>query len=160
MIGDSLAVGTEPFLPGLLGGWSVTTDALKSRPLNAGMARLAAVQGSVTVLAFSLFTNDGPGNLAALEVAVRRSLARQGGDGCVVWATIVRPPYNGVSYAAANRLLAALAREHPGRLMLADWAAAVEAHPEWLAGDGVHATPAGYAGRARLYARAARSCGD
>jgi hypothetical protein len=110
------------------------------------------------VLAFSLFTNDGPGNLGALEAAVRRSVARQGRTGCAVWATIVRPPLNGVSYAGANRLLASLAREHPGRLILADWARAVASHPEWLAGDGVHATPAGYAGRARLFADAARAC--
>jgi hypothetical protein len=163
MIGDSLAEGTAPILPGLLPGWSIRTDAKTSRPLAAGMQILAGTStGSApVVLAFSLFTNDDPRNVSALEPAVRTSLDRAGPNGCAVWATIARPPLNGVSYAAANRRLTQLAADPAlaGRLRVVPWAATVRANPGWLAGDGVHATPEGYRARAQMYADAARSCG-
>src|SRR5215217_3550918 len=94
MIGDSLAQGTEPYLAGQLGGWSVATDARRGRPLAEGMQVLARTQvpGGPLILAFSLFTNDAPTNVAALESAVRMSVQRAGSRGCAVWATIVRPP--------------------------------------------------------------------
>jgi hypothetical protein len=60
MIGDSLAQGTEPLLPGLLSGWTVRTDARRGRPLAEGMGILRATSLGTdpVVLAFSLFTND------------------------------------------------------------------------------------------------------
>jgi hypothetical protein len=159
LIGDSLAEGIQPYLPGLLPGWSVRGDAKTSRPLATGMQILAdtSVSGP-TVLAFSLFTNDSPGNLGALESAVRTSLQRAGPNGCAVWATIRRPPYQGVSYSAANRLLEQLAAQNP-RLKVVPWEETTRANPGWLAGDGVHATSTGYRARAQMYADAARSCG-
>jgi hypothetical protein len=162
MIGDSLAVGTEAILPGLLPGWRVVTHGLTSRPLSAGMQLLStlALGNAPVVLAFSLFTNDDPRNVGALDAAVRTSVARAGPSGCAVWATIVRPPVNGVGYGAANGRLRRLARDPAlGRnLRIVPWAAEVARHPDWLAPDGVHGTATGYAGRAQLYARAARSC--
>ena len=159
LIGDSLAEGIEPYLPGLLPGWSVRIDAKTSRPLATGMQILAATNVSgPAVLAFSLFTNDSPGNVSALESAVRTSLQRAGPNGCAVWATIRRPPYNGVSYAAANRRLKQLAASNP-RLRVVPWAETSRANPSWIAGDGVHATSTGYRARAQMYADAARSCG-
>ena len=65
------------------------------------------------MLAISLFTNDDPTHTDALEAAVRRTLALVGSRGCVIWATIARPPVNGVSYRAANTLLATSRREQP-----------------------------------------------
>ncbi|MEA2291130.1 MAG: hypothetical protein QOF17_150 [Solirubrobacteraceae bacterium] len=162
MIGDSLAQGTEPLLPGLLPGWRVSTYAARGRPLADGMRLLAStgLGSSPVVLAMSLFTNDDPRNVSALAGAVRTSVARSGG-GCAVWATIVRPPLGGVSYQGANSRLEQLANEPglAGRLLIVPWAAQVAAHPGWLAGDGVHATPDGYRARARMYADAARACG-
>ena len=162
VIGDSLAEGTEPLLPGLLPGWTVRSDAKRSRPLSTGMQILAATSfRTPVVLAFSLFTNHDPRNVSALESAVRASLDRAGRGGCAVWATIVRPPYAGVSYAAANRRLVQLASEPglAGRLLIVPWAAAVRSNPGWLAPDGVHGTPDGYRARAQMYADAARACG-
>jgi hypothetical protein len=159
LIGDSLGEGIEPYLPGLLPGWSVRSDSKTSRPLGTGMGILANTPISgPTVLAFSLFTNDSPSNLGALESAVRTSLQRAGANGCAVWATIRRPPYEGVSYAAANRLLEQLAAQNP-RLRVVPWADTTRANPSWLGRDGVHATSTGYRARAQMYADAARSCG-
>jgi hypothetical protein len=160
MIGDSLAEGTEPFLAGMLDGWKVTTDARRSRPLAEGMQILDATQvpSGKVVLAFSLFTNDAPGNVGALESAVRKSVQRAGSGGCAVWATIVRPPLGGVSYDGVNARLNALGRELRGRLAIVQWADAVARNPGLVGSDGVHGTSAGYRTRAQLYANAAQSC--
>lgn len=159
VIGDSLAEGTEPYLGDMLAGWQVTTDARRGRPLAEGMARLEAAPlgAKPRVLAFSLFTNDDPQNTTALQRAVRASAAQAGVGGCAIWATIVRPAVGGVSYQAANELLHSLTGTIP-QVRLVDWSAEVAEHPEWLAGDGVHSTPAGYRARARLYAGQAAGC--
>ncbi|HWK29706.1 MAG TPA: hypothetical protein VNS09_24280 [Solirubrobacter sp.] len=156
LIGDSLAEGIAQALPQALPGWRVAVDARTGRPLAEGM-RVLAARGALapgTVLAISLFTNDDPGALDALEAAVRETAAAAS---CVLWATIVRPPVGGRGYADANARLERLAA-HGGRLVLVPWADAVRQHPEWIGGDGVHATPAGYRARADLYAAAARAC--
>lgn len=160
MIGDSLAQGTEPLLGGMLDGWQVTTNARRGRPLAEGMQILDAtrIPSGKVVLAFSLFTNDAPGNVGALESAVRKSVAKAGSNGCAVWATIVRPPLGGVSYDAANARLAALGRQLDGRLAIVPWAAAVARNRSLVGPDGVHGTSTGYRTRAQLYANAAQSC--
>jgi hypothetical protein len=154
MVGDSLAVGTQSLLPAQLPGWSIATDARTNRTLAEGMARWRIEKGNALVNAFSLFTNDSPTNVGALEAAVRETA----GAGCAVWATISRPAQGGVSYARANATLERLAAELPGRVIVVPWATAVADHPEWLVSDKVHATPAGYRARAELYAQAAQSC--
>ena len=162
MIGDSLAQGSAPYLSALLGGWQVTTDARRGRPLAEGMRVLDATPTpSPAVLAFSLFTNDSPTSIEALETAVRRSVQRAGPGGCAVWATIARPPLRGESYDEANRRLYALASEPglAGRLIIVPWAETVAQEPGLLAPDRVHATATGYQVRAQLYASAASACG-
>ena len=158
LVGDSLAVGTQSPLTNALSGWSLTTNGRVSRPLAEGMGIVRGMSERPPVLAISLFTNDAPGAVDTLRSAVRETITRQAGHGCVVWATIVRPAVGGVTYARANQALAELAAENPGVMKLVPWAQQVEAHPEWLASDGVHATPAGYSARAQMYAEAARSC--
>jgi hypothetical protein len=160
MIGDSLADGTRSALAADLPGWGVSTDARVGRPLAEGMAVLAKtpVTDPKTILAFSLFTNDEPTNVAALRQAVLTSVARLGSQGCAIWATIHRPPVDGSSYAAANTALATLAGSLHGRLIIVPWAQLVLRHPDWLAPDDVHGTTLGYQQRALLYAQAAQSC--
>jgi hypothetical protein len=158
LVGDSLAVGIESLLPSLLPGWRVSVDGRVSRPLAEGMAIVRQTSiPSDGVLAVSLFTNDDPTHTAQLQAAVRSTLERVGSRGCVIWATIVRPPLNGVSYTAANNVLRRMAASEP-RLRLVPWAEEVAARPSLVGGDGVHPTPAGYRLRAQLYARAAQSC--
>ncbi len=159
LIGDSLAEGIEPLLPRELPGWRITSDALTSRPLAAGMGILARTRvPDGAVVAMSLFTNDDPSRIAALEAAVRTSVRRAGPRGCAVWATIARPPFGGRSYAAANALLLRLDAALGRRLAVVPWAE-LAGRSGWLAADRVHANPTGYRARARLYAQAARSCG-
>jgi len=157
VIGDSLAVGMEDAMRAALPGWRVRTDARIGRPLAEGMRHLAA-QRAPAIVALSLFTNDDPGNTAALARAVRATASRP--RGCAVWATIVRPPYNGVSYAAANEVLTGLAADLKlaGSLQLVDWRGAVAQSSGHVARDGVHGTPAGYRALGRLYAGAIRAC--
>jgi hypothetical protein len=162
LVGDSLAVGVRELLPAQLPGWRVAVDAGVGRGLADGLRALAAEDagGGRLVIAASLFTNEEPTRLDALAAAVQDTLARAGPDGCAVWATVSRPPQHGVGYGPANRLLEQLAARpaSSGRLVLVPWAEQVAARPRLLRGDHVHATPAGYALLARLYAQAARSC--
>lgn len=162
VIGDSLALGMSRYLQAALTGWPVSVSARIGRPLAEGMSILFQTQtpDPDTVLAFSLFTNDSPGNVALLDAAVREAVARAGQHGCVLWATISRPPLNGVSYAAANATLRALASDArlAGHLILVPWAEDVSLHPEWQVRDHVHATSEGYMAMARLFSDAARSC--
>lgn len=157
VIGDSLTVGFGPALKEELQGWRVRIDAKVSRPLRAGMKILAQNKQAPAILAFSLFTNNSPRDVGDLETAVRATATRAGS--CAVWATIVRPPYQGRSYDATNRMLEGLADEQLALgLRIVDWAGAVAADSSLLAGDRVHATPVGYATLARMYATAIRAC--
>ena len=158
LVGDSLAVGIQSPLTNALSGWTLSTNGRVGRPLAEGMGIVRGMSERPPVLAISLFTNDAPGAVDTLRSAVRETITRQSGHGCVVWATIVRPAVGGVTYARANQALAELAAENPSVMKLVPWAQQVAAHPEWLASDGVHATPAGYSARAQMYAEAARSC--
>lgn len=158
VIGDSLAIGMADSLRAALAGWQVRVDARIGRPLAEGMRILAAQRDAPAIVALSLFTNDDPRATAQLARAVRASATRPGG--CAVWATVARPPYQGVSYAAANDVLERLAgdRQLAGDLRLVDWRSLVARVPSYIAGDGVHGTPAGYRARGRLYADAIRAC--
>ena len=166
VIGDSLAVGMASPLAQLLNTWDVPTDARTGRPLAEGMSILRETQlppgadGSRAILAFSLGTNDGPQSTDTLEQDVRYSVSRLGAHGCAIWATIARPPLNGVSYRAMNQRLYDLVNDPQlaGRLLVVPWAEQYARHKSWQAGDGVHATGEGYAARAQMYAQAARSC--
>ena len=158
VIGDSLAVGFGPALKEELEGWRVRIDARVGRPLREGM-RIVARQGkkAPAILAFSLFTNNSPRETGDLQTAVRATATRAGS--CAVWATIVRPPYRGRSYAPTNRMLRGLADEQLALgLRIVDWAGAVDSDSSLLARDRIHATPVGYATLARMYAAAIRAC--
>jgi len=156
LVGDSLGVGIEPYLAEDLGK-KVDSDVRESRPLAEGMGIIRSLQPKPAALAVSLFTNDDPRNVDDLATAVRESLTAVKDGGCVVWATIVRPPQQGRSYDAANDKLRQLAQTND-RIQVADWAAYVDQHPNAVGSDGVHSDAAGYKARAALYAQALRRC--
>lgn len=158
VIGDSLAIGMADELRKALPGWSVRTDSQISRPLAEGMQVLGRQPDTPAIVAFSLFTNDDPRDTSALESAVRTTATRPGG--CAVWSTIAAPPVKGADYSEANQRLRMLATDPDlaEHLQVVDWSAAVARTPSLIAGDGVHATTAGYRKRARLFARAIKAC--
>jgi hypothetical protein len=154
LVGDSLAKPLEPLLPAR---WNLVANTQNGRTLEDGMALLDGEippEGRV-VLAISLFTNNDPGAVTALEAAVRRTVDVAD---CAVWATIVAPPNRqGVTYDAANDRLRALDRELE-RLVVVPWDRTIARRPELLRPDGVHGTDEGYRVRAALYADAVRRC--
>lgn len=156
--GDSLAVGTDLFLAGYLRGWHVRFVTEVSRHAEDVPAALSGYGRSLPrVVVVSAGTNDDPGRVSGFARVVRRTLAIAGPSRCVVWSTIVRPPYEGVSYAGYNRALETIARRH-ANLHVLDWAAMARAHPSWFGPDGVHPSMAGYRARAAAVARLVERC--
>lgn len=156
--GDSLAVGTAPYLPRELGRWKVAQSTAVSRHAFEGASVLRAYgRGLPRVIHVSLGTNDDPRSLSAFRSAIRAVMAVAGPRRCVVWANVVRPPVAGASYAGYNRVLAQESKPRKN-LRVVNWARMVRENSYWLAGDGVHVSAEGYQVRARAVARSVRRC--
>lgn len=156
--GDSLAVGTKPYFPGALPGWSIRTSATISRHAYEGASILRAQGSSLARVIFvSLGTNDDPRNTGSFRRSVRSIMSAAGPERCVVWSTIVRPAVAGKSYRAYNRILKAQAKRRPN-LRVFRWRALLSKHPDWLGPDGVHVDAVGYETRARAIAKKIAAC--
>ena len=156
--GDSLSVGTDLFLGGYLRGWNVRSVTEVSRHADDVPGALRSFGSSLPrVVVVSAGTNDDPGRVSGFARIVRRTLAVAGPSRCVVWSTIVRPPYRGVSYAGYNRALATIAHRY-ANLYVLDWAGMARAHPSWFGPDGVHPSMTGYRARAAAVARLVQRC--
>jgi hypothetical protein len=156
--GDSLAVGTRPYLPRALRRWRVTQSVSISRHAPEGASVLRAYgRGLPRVIHVSLGTNDDPRALSSFRSSIRSVMSVVGPRRCVVWANVVRPPVAGASYSGYNRVLA---QESKGRenLRVVNWARLVRQNPSWLGGDGVHVSATGYQERARRVAESVRRC--
>jgi lysophospholipase L1-like esterase len=157
VIGDSLQVGTGPYLEQQLGAMPVELDSRESRGSGEGLEALRArLRPDHTVVVFDMGTNDDPSNPDALYATLQAARAATG-DRCLVVATLLRPPYNGITYDELNAALERFALDTPG-VQLVDWYGVATSTPGILYDDGVHARPEGYALRARLIADAIRSC--
>ena len=153
-LGDSLSVGTAPYLRTRLRGYRI--DRIHDVGLHAydAAAIVARSRGALPpILVVSAGTNDDPRIVSTFIRAVSRILASSGPRRCVIWPTIVRPPAAGATYDGLNRALARAAARHPN-LVLVDWVRMVGRHPRWLSNDGVHVTSAGYRARASAIATA------
>jgi hypothetical protein len=156
--GDSLAVGTKPYLPQELRRWKVTQSVSVSRHAFEGADVMRAYGRSLPrVIHVSLGTNDDPNQVDGFRAAVREVMEVAGPQRCVVWTNIVRPPVAGASYAGYNRALAVESRPREN-LRVVNWARMVHANPHWLASDGVHVNAEGYAARAKAVAESVRRC--
>ena len=158
--GDSLAVGTGWYLPSYLHGWTFRADAAVSR--HASQGALAVEERAherllERVVVVDLGTNDDPSAVGSFRSYVQGVVKAAGPSRCVIWSTINRPPYNGISYAGYNAVLTSLDAKYRN-LHVFDWAALARAHPEWFGSDGVHPTNAGYRARAAGLARLVKSC--
>lgn len=155
-VGDSLGVGTTPYLRDELGGIPLDVDAKVGRPSSVGVEILReTIAPQHDVVVFDLGTNDDPAAPQALsdDLAAARQIA---GDRCLVVATLNRPPLNGVSVDGLNRAIESFAAADPATAVV-DWHAQVE-HDPALVTDGIHSGPEGYALRAQLFADAIASC--
>ena len=156
--GDSLAVGTAPYIPRALRRWRVTQSTAISRHAFEGASVMRAYgRGLPRVIHVSLGTNDDPRNLSGFRAAIRAVMAVAGPRRCVVWANIVRPSVAGASYAGYNRVLREESKPRKN-LRVVDWARMVRQNPGWLAGDGVHVSATGYQYRASRVAESVRRC--
>jgi lysophospholipase L1-like esterase len=156
--GDSLAVGTKPYLPKALRGWQVTQSTSVSRHASEGADILRSYGRALPrVIHVSLGTNDDPNQVSVFRAAIREVMDVAGARRCVVWTNIVRPPVAGASYAGYNRALAAESRPRDN-LRVVNWARMVHTHPEWLSSDRVHVNAEGYQARAKAIAQSVRRC--
>jgi lysophospholipase L1-like esterase len=160
-LGDSLSVGTDPYLRMQLRGYRI--ERLYDVGLHAYDAETIVERSRVSlpsVLVISAGTNDDPRGVSRFARAISSILRAAGGGRCVVWPTIRRPPAVGSSYDAFNRALARAASRHPN-LVLVDWVGILRKHPAWLSRDGVHVTVEGYRARATAIAAAVKTgCGS
>lgn len=147
VVGDSLEVGTGPRLQAALPGAGLAIDARSGRRSGEGLRVLRAkLSPEDEVVVFDLGTNDPGARAFAANLA---AAAREVGDRCLVLATLPQP--------ALDAAVAELASRRPNTAVV-DWRGTAEATPGLLVRDRIHATGRGYAVRARLIARAVRSC--
>jgi lysophospholipase L1-like esterase len=154
-VGDSLSVGTAPYLRAELRGYRITR--VQDIGLHADEVVHIVSAKSVAplpgVLIVSAGTNDDPRLVSRFAEDVEHVVASAGGRRCVVWPNIVRPPAVGSSYAGYNRVLRRAAARHE-TLEIVDWASLIRKHPGWLGADGVHVSATGYRARASAIAEA------
>ncbi|MDP9187883.1 MAG: hypothetical protein M3O25_01380 [Actinomycetota bacterium] len=159
VVGDSLAVGTRPYLVRSLRGWRVghSVSISKHAPQGAGELARRGARGLPPVVVASLGTNDDPGAVSSFDHSVRVALRAVGKRGCVVWPNIVRPSVGGRTYAGYNGVLRRLEAKRRN-LIVFNWARMAGRNRGWFGGDGVHPNATGYAARGRAIANAVREC--
>lgn len=155
LVGDSLNVGIERYVPDALPGWKMVANDEVGRVTPQGIAELEAGRPLLSnYVVVSLGTNDPPTAVTEFRKDVARFLRLVGPNRCVAWATIWR---DGRPNDAFNDVLRDAARANQ-RVKLVEWAEMVEKNPELLAPDGLHGNEEGYNERARAVAAAVKSC--
>jgi hypothetical protein len=155
VVGDSLAVGLEPYLAPMVAPRGVMWDARNGATTPQGLVHLRADLRRVapSAVLISLGTNDGP-HADRFRNRIRRALRAIPPSTCVVWANLHRPRRKG-PYRRLNAVLEHEARRDH-RLVVVRWSRAVDRHRVHLR-DGIHPDAAGFDYRSSLYARALTS---
>ena len=158
VVGDSLAVGTKPYVHRYLHGWRIHQRATISMHAPEGPSIMRAYGRHLPRVVFvNLGTNDDPRQVGSFTHQIRRALRIAGPKRCVVWSSIYRPPVAGTSYQHLNRALARIDRRRR-RLVMFRWVRLAHRHPGWFGSDHVHPNATGYKVRARHMARDIRAC--
>ena len=152
-LGDSLSVGTAPYLALQLRGYRIEGYRAVGLRSQEAARRIGRSRALPRVLVVSAGTNDDPREITAFSESVSSVLGAAGTARCVVWPTIARPPVGGTPYTGLNRVLSRAAARR-SNLVLVDWVGMVRRNPGWLRSDRVHASSAGYRARAKAIARA------
>jgi hypothetical protein len=157
VVGDSLEVGTGPYLQRYLPGLSVRVDADESRSSSAALEVVRArTRPSDGVVVLDVGSNNDPSQTERLAGDLSEA-AELIGDRCLVLVTLTRPPYNGISFEGLNDVMSSFAAQRPNT-QLVDWDSYATAQPGLLHRDSVHATATGYDLRARLIADGVQAC--
>lgn len=157
VVGDSLAVGMEPYLGTMLAPSTLVWDARSGRTTPQGLVRLRARLREVApqTVVVSLGTNDSP-DPRRFASRVQRALQAIPATACVVWLDINRPARKG-RYHALNHVLDEAAARDP-RMVLVHWDRAVLKGRVALP-DGLHPDAAGFQYRSLMIAGAVvRGC--
>lgn len=157
VVGDSLEVGTSPYLGAYLPGVTIESSAEVGYTSDEIRGLFEdAYDASQSVIVFDAGTNDSPttpdvlaGNLQAVAAKI--------GDRCMVVPTINGPTIGGATSRGLNRVVQQFAASRPGT-QVPDWAGAVRANPDLMQPDGIHALPSGYDLRASLISDGIRAC--
>ena len=143
LVGDSLNVGTAPYLRDELSGWTVRDDSVVGRQTDEGLDALAARPAPSPSSSPSARTTRRIAAGFEADVAPRASRSRGPAgawSGRRSGATAARTTaFNAVlrDAASANR-----------RVRLVEWAEMARRDPELLAPDGLHGNEDGYRARA------------
>ncbi len=157
MVGDSLNVGTDPYLREALPHWDIDAHDRVGRSTEEGLDVLRELRSSLApVVVVSLGTNDAEGTEGRFRELVGEAVSLVGPNRCLVWATIVD---DGAERTGFDDVLRD-ATDANTNVRLVDWASLVAENEDLLAGDLVHGTPAGYARRAEATVDALRMCPD
>ena len=157
LVGDSLNVGVEPYLRDRLPRWTINADDEVGRPTSIGLDHLRAAASSLApYVVISLGTNDPVADVADFRRAVEDAVGLAGPHRCVVWTAIHR---EGAAYEPFNEALRSVAARNRN-LRVVEWGAMVDGTPNYLAADGIHGSPSGYAARAKGIVTAMRGCYD
>jgi lysophospholipase L1-like esterase len=160
VVGDSLTVGTAPYIHRNLRRWHIHQRVAISTQVTEGPGILRSYGRHLPRVVFvNLGTNGDPRATGLFLHSLRRIMRIAGPRRCVVWASIVRPPVAGASYARLNRVLADQARRRRN-LILFRWARLARRHPGWFGPDHVHVTASAYKVRARAMSARIRRCRD
>ncbi|MDO5721457.1 MAG: acyltransferase family protein [Actinomycetaceae bacterium] len=138
VIGDSVTVASSPALSALLSG--IDIDAAVSRSIVAGRQILETKTQDNTCrpyVVISLATNS-----YIEQEDLDAVLEMIGPDRRLVLVTGFGPQIDDWIFYS-NNSIHAFAEAHPEQVQVADWAAAIEAHPEHLSSDYVHPTSEG-----------------
>jgi lysophospholipase L1-like esterase len=152
VVGDSLAVGTEPYLAPMLPGRNIVTAIKSGITTPIGMEYIRRKLQDITpqTVVISLGSNDGSDPHRFAD-RLRRTMELLPDDSCVIWATIIRPARKG-AYRGLNRVLNQARRDDP-RIVLIDWQHAVTQGSVFLP-DALHPDAAGFRYRAEMIANA------
>lgn len=136
VVGDSVSLGAESCLAPL--GYEVDSEVGRQFAVGWQRLKVHAAQGLPDSVVIHLGTN-GPFSSGEFQ----QVMDLMGSQRRVVWVTIHLPAMSQYAFAESlNSMIRDLGAQYDN-VRIADFAAAVADHPEWMYGDGIHINGAG-----------------